>query len=73
MHHDPIVEEVRKHREANAARFGFDVRKIAEDAIRRQAKSGHRIVDLTQQGKAEKPRKTTGKSLRKKDVTSSRR
>lgn len=47
MFKDPIVEEVRRHREENAAKFGFDVRKIAEDAIRRQAKSGHRVVDLS--------------------------
>ena len=47
MHRDPIVEEVRKYREENAAKFGFDVRKIAEDALKRQATSGHRIVDLS--------------------------
>jgi len=47
MKNDPIVEEVRKYREANAARFGFDVRKIAEDAFSRQAQSGHRVVDLS--------------------------
>ena len=35
MHRDPIVEEVRKYREENAAKFGFDVRKIAEDALKR--------------------------------------
>jgi hypothetical protein len=46
MHRDPIVEEVRKYREQNAAKFGFDVRKIAEDALKRQATSGHRVVDL---------------------------
>ena len=47
MHRDPIVEEVRKYREENAAKFGFDVRKIAEDALKRQATSGHRVVDLS--------------------------
>ena len=47
MYRDPIVEEVRKYREANAARFGFDVRKIAEDALRRQANCGHRVVDFS--------------------------
>jgi hypothetical protein len=49
MFRDPIVEEVRRHREENA-KFGFDVRKIAEDAIRRQGKSGHRVVDLSAEG-----------------------
>jgi hypothetical protein len=47
MFKDPIVEEVRRYREQNAAKFGFDVRKIAEDALRRQATSGHRVVDLS--------------------------
>ena len=32
MYRDTIVEEVRRHREARAAKFGFDVRKIGEDA-----------------------------------------
>jgi hypothetical protein len=50
MHRDQIVEEVRKYREENAARFGFDVRKIAEDALKRQASSGHRVVDLSKEG-----------------------
>ena len=44
MKRDPIVEEVRKHREARAAKFHFDVRAIVEDARRRQAASGHQIV-----------------------------
>jgi hypothetical protein len=38
---------------------------MVEDARKRQAKSGHPIVDLAQQGKAGKPRKIAGKSLRK--------
>ena len=55
MNRDYIVEEVRKHREARAAKFGFNIRAMVEDARKRQAKSGHPIVDLAQQGKAEKP------------------
>jgi hypothetical protein len=46
MHRDPIVEEVRRHREARAAKFGFDVRAILEDARKRQATSGHVVVNL---------------------------
>ena len=46
MNKDPIVEEVRKYREENAAKFGFDVRKVAEDALKRQATNGHLVVDL---------------------------
>ncbi len=41
MNRDSIVEEVRKHREARAAKFGFNIRAMVEDARKRQAKSGH--------------------------------
>jgi hypothetical protein len=36
---DPIVDEVRAIREQLAAQFDFDIRKIVEDAQRRQATS----------------------------------
>jgi len=70
MNRDPIVEEVRKHREARAAKFGFNIRAMVEDARKRQVGSGHAIVDLTHEDKAETPRKTPGKSFRRKDLTS---
>lgn len=57
MNRDYIVEEVRKHREARAAKFGFNIRAMVEDARKRQVKSGHPIVDLAKQGKTEKPEK----------------
>jgi len=41
MREDPIVEEVRKRREENAARFEFDVRAVAEDARKRESKGTH--------------------------------
>lgn len=44
MIRDPIVDEVRAIREALAARFNFDIRKIVDDARRRQASSQARIV-----------------------------
>ena len=68
MYRDPIVEEVRKYREENAAKFGFDVRKIAEDALKRQATSGHRVVDLSGEGDnrpTTKPAPKRRQSLRK--------
>jgi hypothetical protein len=46
MFHDPIVEEVRAIREQLAAQFNFDIRKIVEDAQRRQATSDFRIVSF---------------------------
>jgi hypothetical protein len=51
MYRDPIVEEVRRHREARAAKLGFNVRAIVEDAQKREPASGHPIVDLSQGGK----------------------
>ena len=44
MRNDPIVREVRTHREQRAARFEFKVRAIAEDAQSREKGSGHKIV-----------------------------
>ena len=46
MFHDPIVEEVRAIREKLAAQFNFDLRKIVEDAQRRQAASKSKIVSF---------------------------
>ena len=46
MYQDPIVEEVRAIREQLAAQFNFDIRKIVEDAQRRQATSKSRIVSF---------------------------
>ncbi len=48
MRNDPIVAEVRKHREKRAARFGFNVRAIALDAKKRETKSGHKVVSFVQ-------------------------
>jgi hypothetical protein len=50
MNKDPIVEEVRKVREAYAAEFDFDLNAMAEDLRKQQAKGGRVVVNL-------KPRK----------------
>ena len=55
MFHDPIVEEVRAIREQLAAQFNFDIRKIVEDAQRRQATSQSRIVSFERPTKARQP------------------
>ena len=44
MYKDPIVEEVRKHRQARAARFNYEIDAIVDDARKRQGKDGHRVV-----------------------------
>jgi hypothetical protein len=41
---DPIIEEVRRHRQARAAKFNYDIDAIANDAHSRQAASGHKLI-----------------------------
>lgn len=43
---DPIVEEVRRHRDEHAKRFNYDLRAICADLEARQGTSGHRLVRL---------------------------
>ncbi len=44
MTDDPIIEEVRRHRQTRAAKFHFDIDAIAEDARRRERTSGHKVL-----------------------------
>ncbi len=44
MFKDPIVEEVRAARLRHAARFDYDLRKIAEDLRSKEQQSGRKIV-----------------------------
>jgi multidrug resistance efflux pump len=57
MINDPIVEEVRAIREKLAAQFDFDIRRIVEDAQRRQALSQGRIVSFE---RLDPPRQQSG-------------
>jgi len=41
---DPIVDEVRKVRNAHAKRFNYDLKAIAADLIKQQETSGHKLV-----------------------------
>jgi hypothetical protein len=43
---DYIVEEVRRVRETQAAKYGFDVKAILEAARKRQRRSGHKVVSF---------------------------
>lgn len=52
---DPIVDEVRAIREELAAKFNFDIRKIVEDARRRQATSQSRIVSYQRPAESLQP------------------
>lgn len=47
MPSDPIVAEIRKLRESRAARFGFDIRSIVDDARARDATGDREIVRRT--------------------------
>jgi len=51
MPEDPVVAEVRQHRERRAARFNYDIHAIARDARERQKRSGHEIVSFVQKPK----------------------
>lgn len=51
---DEIVEQVRRVREQNAAKFNYDLKAIVADARKRQKDSGHRVVSF-----ASKPKKAT--------------
>ncbi len=46
MFKDPIVEEVRSARQKHAARFNYDLRKIAEDLREKEQQSGRKIVSF---------------------------
>ena len=44
MTKDPIVEEVRRIREEQAAKYGFDVKKIFAALKKQEQKSGRTVV-----------------------------
>ncbi len=41
---DPIVDEVRRVRDAHAARFNYDLDAIFQDIKQQEKKSGHKFV-----------------------------
>jgi hypothetical protein len=43
---DELVEEVRKARREQAAKWNFDLKAILADARKRQAQSGHKVVSF---------------------------
>ena len=42
---DPIVEEVRSHRQAHAARFNYDLSAIFADLVEREKNSSRPVVN----------------------------
>ena len=50
MQKDQVVEEVRKAREAQAAKWGFDLKATLADARKRQVESKHEVVSFVVKG-----------------------
>ena len=48
MSKDAIVDEVRRARESEAAKHGFDVKAILSAAKKRQRRSGRRVVSFAE-------------------------
>ncbi|MBI1790417.1 MAG: hypothetical protein HYR60_23030 [Acidobacteria bacterium] len=46
MPRDPIVNEVRRVREEQAAKYAFDVKAIVAGAKKRQRRSGRKVVSF---------------------------
>jgi hypothetical protein len=51
MNKDPIVDEVRKIREEQAKKYNFDLQKIFDEAVKRQASSKHPTVTFVADNK----------------------
>ena len=43
---DPLIQEIRRIKEANAAKHGFNIRAMVEDMRRREKLSGRKVVTL---------------------------
>ena len=46
MKNDPIVDEIRRIRDAHAERFGYDLKAICADFRMKQKESGHQVVSF---------------------------
>jgi len=44
MTKDPIVEEVRKARQAHAAKFNYNINAIFEDLKKKEKACGHKVI-----------------------------
>ena len=51
MFRDPIVDEVRRVRQKQAAKHDFDVREILAASKKRQCRSKHKVVSLVSKKK----------------------
>lgn len=65
---DEIIKDVRAVRESYAAKFGYDVRALYADAIKREGKRGHKVELLEPRIVARKEEVTTQSESRNKPV-----
>jgi hypothetical protein len=61
MWNDPIVEEVRKVRDAHAKKFNYDLQAIAADLKKQQKASGKKFVRLQPKKPTVLPKTKVGK------------
>ena len=54
---DPIVDEVRRARDAYAARFNYDLRAIYRDLKEREKRSGRKVVSYAESATGVEPNK----------------
>jgi hypothetical protein len=54
---DPIVDEVRRARDAYAARFNYDLRAIYRDLKEREKRSGRKVVSYAENATEVEPSK----------------
>ena len=55
---DPIVDEVRRARDAYAARFHYDLRAIYRDLKEQEKRGGRKIVPVTEESTSLEPNST---------------
>ena len=61
MWNDPIVEEVRKVRQAHAEKFNYDLQAIVADLKKQQKASGKKFVTLQHKKPAVLPKAKAGR------------
>ena len=44
MINDPVVEDIRRHRQEHAERYGHDLKLIVEALRERERRSAHRVI-----------------------------
>lgn len=62
MIEDQVLKEIRKIKDDLASEHGYDLRKMLKDAIGRQNKSEHRVVNLSRKKRANQSFQRTTKA-----------